>query len=611
MPEEIIVEFAAPQPVEVIFEGQPTDISGKVDKVEGKGLSKTDVTAEMAASWDAKLSEETDPVFTAWDKDYTDLTNKPDIPSALSELTSDATHRTVTDVEKSAWDAKLSEETDPVFTAWDKDYTDLTNKPDIPSALSELTSDATHRTVTDVEKSAWDGKQASGSYELDTNKSADIYADALSTIKYLTVKAVKDYVDSRVSGVTDLCGEIDASATLWPSTGGTGVSGAILKGNTWIVNVAGSLGGQAFGVGDVIISKVDSPGQTDSNWIKLQTNITYVPADVANLTTAITILSTDAQFPSAKAVYDALQLKVTARTAITAGTKTKITYGADGLVTGGSDATTADFADSLNKRFCTDAQKTVIGNTSGTNTGDQDLSSLAPKTSPVFTGQGNFTTAPVATANYGTFNIGSGAFDGSTAGKFVGNAIGTSIAVNEASGYVGDLMDLQIGGSSKFKIENTGKVTVAGNMSLSGGISATGWAANFFNFTSSSVNPSTTGVFSWVSTVSNTGDQIGIKLAPTYNQTSGTANNTDLLINRTETAVGSGTQRLISAQVGSVEKFGIDNVGNGIFIGGVKLGSYTTATRPTHAAGKMIYVTDGSAGSKYQGSDGSTWLSLG
>ena len=114
-----------------------------------------------------------------------------------------------------------------------------------------------------------------------------------------------------------------------------------------------------------------------------------------------------------------------------------------------------------------------------------------------------------------------------------------------------------------------------------------------------------------MSTVSNTGDQIGIKLAPTYNQTSGTANNTDLLINRTETAVGSGTQRLISAQVGSVEKFGIDNVGNGIFIGGVKLGSYTTATRPTHAAGKMIYVTDGSAGSKYQGSDGSTWLSLG
>ena len=36
--------------------------------------------------------------------------------------------------------------------------------------------------------------------------------------------------------------------------------------------------------------------------------------------------------------------------------------------------TTADIADSLNKRYVTDANLTVIGNTSGTNTGDQDLS---------------------------------------------------------------------------------------------------------------------------------------------------------------------------------------------------------------------------------------------
>lgn len=57
--------------------------------------------------------------------------------------------------------------------------------------------------------------------------------------------------------------------------------------------------------------------------------------------------------------------------AITGATKTKITYDAKGLVTAGADATTADIADSVDKRYCTDAQKTVIGNTSGTNTGDQ------------------------------------------------------------------------------------------------------------------------------------------------------------------------------------------------------------------------------------------------
>lgn len=38
--------------------------------------------------------------------------------------------------------------------------------------------------------------------------------------------------------------------------------------------------------------------------------------------------------------------------------------------------TTAILSDSTNKRYCTDAEKTVIGNTSGTNTGDQTLSSL-------------------------------------------------------------------------------------------------------------------------------------------------------------------------------------------------------------------------------------------
>lgn len=63
--------------------------------------------------------------------------------------------------------------------------------------------------------------------------------------------------------------------------------------------------------------------------------------------------------------------KVDENAGITAGTKTKITYDAKGLVTGGADATTADIADSTNKRYVTDANLTVIGNTSGTNTGDQ------------------------------------------------------------------------------------------------------------------------------------------------------------------------------------------------------------------------------------------------
>lgn len=66
----------------------------------------------------------------------------------------------------------------------------------------------------------------------------------------------------------------------------------------------------------------------------------------------------------------ALDAKLDANTPITGATKTKVTYDADGLVTAGADATTADIADSTDKRYVTDAQLTVIGNTSGTNTGD-------------------------------------------------------------------------------------------------------------------------------------------------------------------------------------------------------------------------------------------------
>jgi hypothetical protein len=73
------------------------------------------------------------------------------------------------------------------------------------------------------------------------------------------------------------------------------------------------------------------------------------------------------------AYSDLTKGQVAANGAIVAATKTKITYDTKGLVTVGADATTADIADSLNARYCTDAEKVVIGNTSNSNTGDQTL----------------------------------------------------------------------------------------------------------------------------------------------------------------------------------------------------------------------------------------------
>ena len=69
----------------------------------------------------------------------------------------------------------------------------------------------------------------------------------------------------------------------------------------------------------------------------------------------------------------------------------------------------------------------------------------------------------------------------------------------------------------------------------------------------------------------SSGDTINLSIDNTVNQT-GTAGHTDLLINRTETAAGSGTQRLIDAQVDSVSQFYVDNAGNLTAVGTVSDG---------------------------------------
>jgi len=72
----------------------------------------------------------------------------------------------------------------------------------------------------------------------------------------------------------------------------------------------------------------------------------------------------------------------------------------------------------------------------------------------------------------GSLNIGAAAFDGSTTGFFTGSNAGTSIAINEASGYIGNFIDLQIAGTSKFYIDYTGRVSSAGSFLSIGNLQA-------------------------------------------------------------------------------------------------------------------------------------------
>lgn len=86
-------------------------------------------------------------------------------------------------------------------------------------------------------------------------------------------------------GLWDDRGTFDASVAAYPSSGGSGTAGAILKGDIWTISVAGTLPtGQVVEIGDTVRALIDTPGNTQANWAILQNNIGFVPAPIASPT---------------------------------------------------------------------------------------------------------------------------------------------------------------------------------------------------------------------------------------------------------------------------------------------------------------------------------------
>lgn len=132
------------------------------------------------------------------------ILNKPTIPASLSQLTGDSTHRVVTDAQITSWNNKSN---------FNGSYNSLTDKPtiptipsdvsafnndsgyitsdDVPTALSQLTADSTHRVVTDTQIQSWNNKSNfSGSYADLTNKPTKV-SDFTNDSKFIT-NAVND-----------------------------------------------------------------------------------------------------------------------------------------------------------------------------------------------------------------------------------------------------------------------------------------------------------------------------------------------------------------------------------------------------------------------------------
>lgn len=113
--------------------------------------------------------------------------------------------------------------------------------------------------------------------------------DQTDLVSYVTAQ-----IAAAVAGLLDLRGNFDASGNAYPSSGGSGTAGAILKADAWVISVAGTLPtGQAASVGDVIFALQDTPGNTQANWARLEMNLLQATSTVAGIVKLYTALGTN------------------------------------------------------------------------------------------------------------------------------------------------------------------------------------------------------------------------------------------------------------------------------------------------------------------------------
>lgn len=81
-----------------------------------------------------------------------------------------------------------------------------------------------------------------------------------------STQATQALVADALTGAISFRGTYNASLGVYPSTGGSGTSGAVRAGDNWVISTAGTIGGATYSVNDTLLALVNSPGQTSANW---------------------------------------------------------------------------------------------------------------------------------------------------------------------------------------------------------------------------------------------------------------------------------------------------------------------------------------------------------
>jgi len=165
-----------------------------------------------------------------------------------------------------------------------------------------------------------------------TADSAKPVSTAQAAADAAVLASANAHSDALVVGLWDDRGSFNASVNTYPTTGGSGTAGAILKGDIWTISVIATSGVLlGYAVGTNVRAVVDTPGQTGTNWAVTEVGLGYVPENAANKRTSFQATPDDSHYASEKLVKDSLDGK---QVTLVSGTNLKTVGGASLLGSG-------------------------------------------------------------------------------------------------------------------------------------------------------------------------------------------------------------------------------------------------------------------------------------